>query len=169
MVYQIKFEVLLVLLEGCDIHLVPLAFASLKASTCGPIKWHSIRTRVGIAYTDISSQILLCSHADIYPLASNRSKDITLDTYSDFLLRTNSQCLLHSILHWACKCSLHSQFSCSAIIVDHMEIVRIVTSCDKVLTQHFVHMLTSSQVEFFIKLQHRSIANKAVILSRRWR
>ena len=169
MIYQIKFEVLLVLLEGCDIHLIPLTLACLETSTCGPIKWHRIRTRVGIAYTDVSSQVLLCSHANIHPLTINRSKDITLDTYCNFLLRANSQCLLHSILHWACKRSLHEQFSCSAIVVNHMEIVRIITSCDKVLTQHFVYMLTSSKVEFFIELQHWSIANKTVIFTRRRR
>ena len=160
---------LLVLLEGCDIHLIPLALACLEASTCSPIKWYCICTWVGITHTDVSNQVLLCSHADINPLALNRSKDITLDTYCHFLLRTNSQCLLHSTLHWACKRSLHEQFRCCAIVVDHMEIVRIVASCDKVLTQYFVYMLASSKVEFLIELQHRSIANKAVIFTRRWR
>ena len=157
------------MLEGCDIHLIPLVLACLEASTCGPIKWHRICTWVGIAYTNVSSQVLLCCHTDIYPLTLNRSKDITLNTYCHFLLRLNSQCLLHSILHWTCKRSLHEQFSCCAIVVDHMEIVSIVTRCYKIFTQHFVHMLTSSKVKLLIELQHRSIANKTVIFTWRWR
>ena len=160
---------LLVLLEGCDVHLIPLALASLKASAFGPIKWSSICTRVGIAHADVSGEVLLCSHADIYPLASNRSKDITFDTHSNFLLCINSQSLLYSILHWACKRSLHCQLGSSTIVVDYMEVICKVTSRDQVLAQHFVYVLTSSKVKLFVKVQDRSVANKTVVLTRRWR
>ena len=168
-VHEVELEVLFVLFEGCDIHLIPLALASFEASTCGPVKWDSVGTRIGVTHTDVCGQVLTSSHTDVYPFAIDSSKNVALDTYSHFLLSSHFECLLYCASDRASKSSLHGEFCVGAIAIDHVEVVCIVTRCYEILAKHLIYMFTSGEVEFLVKSQDRSVAYEAIVFARRRR
>ena len=144
---------LLVLLEGCNIHVIPLRLACVKCSTYVPIEWQSIHTWRYVAHAHGSGQVLVSDKADIYPLAIHCLEHITLHEFHNALMCIDHKVLCHNALHRASECYLNCQISSSIGIVGHMELSVEITLSNQLSATYLVHMFTSSQVHFLVKYQ----------------
>ena len=144
---------LFVLLEGCNIHVIPLRLASVKCSTYVPIEWQSIHTWRYVAHAHGSGEVLVSDKADIYPLAIHCLEHITLHEFHNALMCIDHKVLCHNALHRASECYLNCQISGSVCIVGHMELSIEITLSYQLCAAYFVHMFASSQVHFLVKYQ----------------
>ena len=169
MVSKVELQVLFILFERSDIHLIPLALASLQLCTSGPVERYSVSARVGIANTYPRGQVLASCHTQVNPFAVYCCQHIAFDSFYHFSTSLDGQLLIHSASHRALKSGLYQQSSCATAVVNHMEVISKVTSSNQIFAEHFIDMLTCGQIEFLVEVQHRSIANKTVVFARRWR
>ena len=146
---------LFVLLEGSNIHLVPLCLTCNKTRACGPIKWFSVSAQRCLAHAYGGAQVLVGDKANIYPLACESFEDIVLHWFHYSLTRANYQCLIDGALYWTLYSHLYSQVCRSTSSIGYIELSSVIATCKQICTFHFIYVLTSSQVKILVQLQQR--------------
>ena len=139
MVVKLEVQVLFVLFERCDIHLIPLASTCLLGCTYCPIKWSSCHTRISITHTYGNGHVSFSGQTDIYILAVHHIQHTALDLLHESLTSSHIELLGYHALNWSIKCHINFQASISSTSVSYVELSSIATTSNQVLAQRLIY------------------------------